>query len=66
MYRAVVVIKNAYGTSELGRHETKTCKTFGGAARAAEKLSSNVEHLYPWYQTVEYEIYENGAFLETI
>ena len=66
MYKAVVVIKNAYGTNELGRHETKTCKTFGGAARAAEKLSSNVEHLYPWYQTVEYEIYENGALLETI
>ena len=40
--------------------------TTGGAARAAEKLSSNIEHLYPWYQTVEYEVYENGALVETI
>ena len=64
MYMAVVVIKNAYGTRELGRHETKTYKTYSGAVTAAERISSDVEHWYPWYQTVEYEVYENGMLIE--
>ena len=39
MYKAIAVIKNAYGTRELGRHETKTYKTFRGAVTAAERVS---------------------------
>ena len=64
MYKAIAVIKDAYGTYELGRHETKTYKTFSGAVTAAERISSNVERMYPWYQTVEYEVYENGTLIE--
>ena len=64
MYKAIAVIKNAYGTRELGRHETKTYKTYSGAVTAAERISSDVESMYPWYQTVEYEVYENGMLIE--
>ena len=38
--------------------------TFSGAVTAAERISSDVERMYPWYQTVEYEVYENGTLIE--
>jgi hypothetical protein len=63
-YIGIAVVMNAFGTREIDRIKTKKCKTYRGAVGAAWQRQKALEYLYPWYQTVRIEVYENGKLIE--